>query len=115
MSPSRRCHHLGGPGRSKDSVESSTQRGPPTQGPNSRSSTRSKASAGPSAMITQCKESWNPIVVGRYFGATGVGYVALASRLVDTIGFAQRATWRLGLVVLAKVQSDAARVRRGIE
>jgi len=73
--------------------------------------------------LTYSSSSWvitvsglaNPIVVGRYFGATGVGYVALASRLVDTVGFAQRATWRLGLVALAKVQSDAARVRRGIE
>lgn len=57
----------------------------------------------------------NPIVVGRYFGATGVGYVALASRLVDTIGFAQRATWRLGLVALSKVQGDRERARRGVE
>lgn len=57
----------------------------------------------------------NPIVVGRSFGATGVGYVALASRLVDTVAFAQRATWRLGLVALSKVQSDPERTRRGIE
>ena len=57
----------------------------------------------------------NPIIVGRFFGATGVGYVALAIRLVDTLAFAQRATWRLGLVALSKVQSEGDRVRRGIE
>jgi len=57
----------------------------------------------------------NPIVVGRYFGATGVGYVALATRLVDTLGFAQRATWRLGLVALSKVQAEGERARRGVE
>lgn len=57
----------------------------------------------------------NPIIVGRFFGATGVGYVALATRLVDTLAFAQRATWRLGLVALSRVQSEGDRVRRGIE
>ena len=57
----------------------------------------------------------NPIVVGHFFGATGVGYVALATRLVDTLGFAQRATWRLGLVALSKVQAEGHRARRGVE
>jgi O-antigen/teichoic acid export membrane protein len=57
----------------------------------------------------------NPLVVGHFFGATGVGYVALASRLVDTLGFAQRATWRLGLVALSKVQTEGERARRGVE
>jgi O-antigen/teichoic acid export membrane protein len=57
----------------------------------------------------------NPVIVGRYFGATGVGYVALAARLVDTLGFGQRATWRLGLVALSRVQTEGVRIRRGIE
>lgn len=57
----------------------------------------------------------NPIIVGRYFGPTGVGYVALAMRLVDTLAFAQRATWRLGLVALSRLHREPARLRRAIE
>ena len=57
----------------------------------------------------------NPVIVGRYFGATGVGYVALAVRLVDTLGFGQRATWRLGLVAFSRAHADGERIRRGIE
>jgi O-antigen/teichoic acid export membrane protein len=68
-----------------------------------------------SSWVTSILGLANPIVVGRYFGAIGVGYVALAARLVDTIGFAQRATWRLGLVALSKVQDNEDRARRGVE
>jgi PST family polysaccharide transporter len=57
----------------------------------------------------------NPIVVGSVYGSTGVGYVALALRLVDTLGFAQRATWRLGLVALSKVRTETERLVRGID
>ncbi|HXY28158.1 MAG TPA: oligosaccharide flippase family protein [Acidimicrobiales bacterium] len=57
----------------------------------------------------------NPIVVGYFYGSTGVGYVALALRLIDTLGFALRATWRLGLVALSKVRSQTDRLVRGIE
>jgi len=58
----------------------------------------------------------NPLVVGTFLGATGVGYVAFAQRLVGTIGFAQRGANRLGLVSMSRVpdgQND--RIRRAIE
>ncbi len=64
---------------------------------------------------TVAKGLINPIVVGRFYGSTGVGYVALALRLIDTLGFAQRATWRLGLVALSKVRDQTDRLVRGIE
>ncbi len=65
--------------------------------------------------ITAGKGLINPIVVGRLYGSTGVGYVALALRLIDTLGFAQRATWRLGLVALSKVRGETDRLVRGVE
>jgi O-antigen/teichoic acid export membrane protein len=57
----------------------------------------------------------NPLIVGRYAGATGVGYVALAIRLIDTLTFTVRATWRLSIVSMSRVQGDIARLRRGLE
>lgn len=58
----------------------------------------------------------NPLVVGTFLGATGVGYVAFAQRLVGTIGFAQRSVWRLGMAALSRVPSrDLARLRYAIE
>jgi O-antigen/teichoic acid export membrane protein len=57
----------------------------------------------------------NPLVVGHYVGPSGVGYVAVAQRLVSTVGFVNRAVWRLALVALGRVQDDLARLRRGME
>jgi PST family polysaccharide transporter len=58
----------------------------------------------------------NPLVVGTFLGATGVGYVAFALRLVSTLGFAQRGAWRLGLVSLSRVpDGDKDRLRRAVE
>jgi PST family polysaccharide transporter len=57
----------------------------------------------------------SPIVVGISYGAVGVGYVSLALRLIDTLSFGARATWRLGMVALSKVRDQADRLARGIE
>jgi O-antigen/teichoic acid export membrane protein len=58
----------------------------------------------------------NPLVVGTFFGATGVGYVAFALRLVDTVGFAKRSAYRLGLVAMSRVNhDDSTRLRYSIE
>jgi PST family polysaccharide transporter len=57
----------------------------------------------------------NPIVVGHYAGPSGVGIVAVASRLATTVAFVNRAVWRLAVVALSRVQDDLARLRRGIE
>jgi PST family polysaccharide transporter len=55
-----------------------------------------------------------PLVVGRFAGAAGVGYATLIGRLVDTLGFPARASWRLSIVSFGKVQGDLARLRRGL-
>jgi len=58
----------------------------------------------------------NPLVVGTFLGATGVGYVAFAQRLVDTMAFAKRGAYRLGLVAMSRVGSDEKdRLRYSIE
>ena len=58
----------------------------------------------------------NPLVVGGFFGAAGVGYVAFAQRLVDTIGFANRGAYRLGLAAIARVPaSQPHRIERALE
>jgi O-antigen/teichoic acid export membrane protein len=58
----------------------------------------------------------NAMVVGAIAGAAGVGLVSFAMRLVDTIGFAARGTYRLGLVALSKVpDSDRERIRFALE
>jgi PST family polysaccharide transporter len=58
----------------------------------------------------------NPLVVGGFFGAVGVGYVAFAQRLVDTIGFANRGAYRLGLVAMSRVPAEQkGRIERALE
>jgi O-antigen/teichoic acid export membrane protein len=58
----------------------------------------------------------NPLVVGTFAGAVGVGYVAFAYRLTDTLAFAQRGAYRLGMVAMSRVHSsETARLRYGIE
>ncbi len=58
----------------------------------------------------------NPLVVGTFLGAAGVGYVAFAQRLVDTLGFAKRSAFRLGLVAMSRVPDrDEKRLRYSIE
>jgi PST family polysaccharide transporter len=55
-----------------------------------------------------------PLLVGRFVGAAGVGYATLIGRLVDTLAFPARASWRLSIVSFGKVQGDLARLRRGL-
>jgi PST family polysaccharide transporter len=66
--------------------------------------------------VTRLGDLVNPLVVGTFLGAAGVGYVAFAQRLVDTIGFAQRGAYRLGMVAMSRVGSEEkGRLRYSIE
>jgi PST family polysaccharide transporter len=56
----------------------------------------------------------NPLLVGRFAGAEAVGYVALAIRLTDVLGFVKTATWRVALSALAKFQGDRERLTRAV-
>jgi O-antigen/teichoic acid export membrane protein len=52
-----------------------------------------------------------PVLLGATLGAAAVGIAALTVRLCDTIAFVNRATHRLSLVVLGKLQQEPARLR----
>lgn len=81
-----------------------------------RKMTRHGLTLSSSSWLTRLSGLVNPLVVGTFAGAAGVGSVALAQRLVDTIGFAQRGAYRLGVVVMSKVRShDTERLRYAIE
>jgi O-antigen/teichoic acid export membrane protein len=56
----------------------------------------------------------NPLLVGRFVGAEAVGYVALAIRLAEVLGFVKTATWRIALSALAKFQGDRGRLLRAV-
>lgn len=67
----------------------------------------------PGLWFRQIEGVVGPLVMGRFAGASGVGYATFVARLVDTLGFPARASWRLSIVSFGKVQSDLARLRRG--
>jgi PST family polysaccharide transporter len=64
--------------------------------------------------IWQLRTLVNPLVVGRFAGATGVGYVALAIRLVEVLAFIKQATWRVAMAALAKLGDNQEKLRRSI-
>ena len=66
----------------------------------------------PSFWALKGRDLVNPVVVGRAIGSVGVGQVALALRLADNAGLLQRATSRLALPALARVQEDRGRLER---
>lgn len=68
-----------------------------------------------SAWVWQLRNLVNPLVVGRFAGAEGVGLVALAIRLVEVLSFAKQATYRLSISALAKLQNDHPRLLKALE
>ncbi|GAP09591.1 uncharacterized membrane protein [Bellilinea caldifistulae] len=68
-----------------------------------------------STWIWQLRTLVNPLVVGRFVGAEGVGIVALSIRLVEVLSFAKNATYRLSLSALAKLQNDKKLLLKAIE
>lgn len=63
-----------------------------------------------STWVWQLRLLVNPVVVGRFAGAEAVGYVALAIRLVEVLGFAKWVSYRLSISALARLQQDRARL-----
>ncbi|MEM7323187.1 MAG: oligosaccharide flippase family protein [Actinomycetota bacterium] len=53
----------------------------------------------------------NPIVVGRVLGPTGIGHVALATRIVEQLGAVKQATMRLATAAFARIGTDRQRLR----
>ncbi len=58
----------------------------------------------------------NPMVVGTFVGAAGVGYVSFARNLVQTVGFAKRSAYRLGIVTMSQIRREnPSQFRQGLE
>ncbi|MFO7271326.1 oligosaccharide flippase family protein [Sphaerobacter thermophilus] len=65
--------------------------------------------------VRRLRDLINPLVVGHFFGPEGVGYVALAIRFGEVLSFFREVSGRVSIAVLAKVQDDYSRLRRGVE
>jgi len=56
----------------------------------------------------------NPLVVGHFAGAQGVGQVAVAIRITEVLGFFRSAVYRVSMSVFGRMLGDAARLRRAL-
>ena len=56
----------------------------------------------------------NPLVVGHFVGASGVGQVAIAIRITEVLGFIRSAAYRISLSVFGRFATDATRLRRAL-
>jgi O-antigen/teichoic acid export membrane protein len=63
-------------------------------------------------LLWQLRLLVNPLVVGRFAGVEAMGIVALATRLVEILGFMQTAGWRLAIPVFGQLQGDPATTLR---
>jgi O-antigen/teichoic acid export membrane protein len=57
----------------------------------------------------------NPLIVGRFVGAEGVAYVALAIRIVEALGSFRLAAGRMAIAALARLQDRRDEFRRTLE
>ena len=64
--------------------------------------------------IYRLRDLVNPVIVGHFAGAEAVGYVGLAERIVNSVGFMRNAAARVSLAVLGRVQDSKERVARGV-
>jgi len=57
----------------------------------------------------------NPLIVGRFVGAEGVAYVALAIRIAEALGSFRLAAGRMAIAALARLQDRRHEFRRALE
>jgi PST family polysaccharide transporter len=57
----------------------------------------------------------NPLLVGRFAGAEGVAYVALALRIAEALGTIRLAAGRMAIAALSRLQFQAAEFRTTLE
>ncbi len=63
-----------------------------------------------SIWIWQARDLVNPLLVGHFAGAEGVGIVALTIRIAQALSFIKDATWRLSIAAFAQIQNDRAKL-----
>jgi PST family polysaccharide transporter len=59
-----------------------------------------------SLRVWQLRNLVNPLIVGRFVGAEGVAFVALAVRFAEGLGFIRSAAGRLAIATLSRLQHD---------
>lgn len=67
-----------------------------------------------SMWVWELRNLVNSFVVGRFLGASAVGYVSLCMRIAQVLTFAKTVATRLSIAALAKVQNDVARLGRAV-
>jgi O-antigen/teichoic acid export membrane protein len=73
------------------------------------------ATAAAGSMLDRARDAVVPVVVGHFGGASGIGVVSLGMRLLETMGFARRATGRLAIVAIGWLRNDNVRLKRALE
>ncbi len=68
-----------------------------------------------SGWIWQLRPVIKAVVVGRFLGPEGIGYLTLAESMVDGLSFVKAAAWRLSIAALAKIQDSLPSLRRALE
>lgn len=64
--------------------------------------------------IFRLRDLVNPVILGHFAGAEAVGYVGLAERIINSVGFVRNASWRLSLAVLGRVQDSRERLAAAV-
>lgn len=67
-----------------------------------------------STWISRLRNLVNSLVVGRFLGASAVGYVALCMRIAQVLTFIKTVAARLSIAALARVQNDLVRLGRAL-
>jgi PST family polysaccharide transporter len=73
------------------------------------------SSATVATMLVRGRDALLPVLVGQFGGASGIGIVSLAMRLVETMSFARKATSQLAIVAVGWLQTDSVRLKRALE
>ncbi len=68
-----------------------------------------------SLRLWQMRSLVNPLIVGRFAGAEGVAFVALAIRLAEGLGFVRSAAGRLAIATLSRLHHDRRRFQSALE
>ncbi len=56
----------------------------------------------------------NPLLVGHFLGATAVGQVGMAIRIVEVLTFVKAIAWRLSVATLSRIQTDRRKLQEAV-
>ena len=56
----------------------------------------------------------NPLIVGHLLGATAVGQIGMAIRIVEALTFVKNIAWRLSMATLSRIQHDTRKLQEAM-